>query len=85
MPDRRGIEPFAGKGETMRATVMHKAHDVRVESVADAAIQKPTDAVIRVIRACICGSDLWPYNGGPNVSGQRGSRPGTAFPTAIAR
>lgn len=55
----------------MRATVMHKAHDVRIESVADAAIHSPTDAVIRVTRACICGSDLWPYNDGPNVSGQQ--------------
>jgi len=54
----------------MRATVMHKAHDVTIENVADAAIQQPTDALIRVTRACICGSDLWPYNGGPNVEGQ---------------
>ena len=55
----------------MRATVMHKAGDVRIESIPDAAIEKPTDAVIRITRACICGSDLWPYNGGPNVEGQR--------------
>src|SRR3954468_18275440 len=55
----------------MRATVMHKAHDVRIENVPDAAIQTATDAVIRITRACICGSDLWPYNGGPNVEGQR--------------
>ena len=55
----------------MRATVMHQAGDVRIESVADAAIEQPTDAVIRITRACICGSDLWPYNGGPNVEGQR--------------
>ena len=55
----------------MRATVMYKAHDVRIENVPDAAIVEPTDAVIRVTRACICGSDLWPYNGGPNVEGQR--------------
>jgi threonine dehydrogenase-like Zn-dependent dehydrogenase len=46
----------------MRATVMHKAHDVRIENVPDASIKEPTDAVIRVTRACICGSDLWPYN-----------------------
>lgn len=45
----------------MRATVLHSAHDIRIESVADAAIANPTDAVIRVTRACICGSDLWPY------------------------
>src|SRR4051794_15945894 len=46
----------------MRATIMHKAHDVRIENVPDPAIVEPTDAIIRVARACICGSDLWPYN-----------------------
>lgn len=46
----------------MRATVMHKAGDVRIENVPDPVLQAPTDAVIRVTRACICGSDLWPYN-----------------------
>jgi threonine dehydrogenase-like Zn-dependent dehydrogenase len=45
----------------MRATVMHAAGDVRVENVTDPTIEQPTDAVIRVTRACICGSDLWPY------------------------
>lgn len=45
----------------MRGTVMHAAGDVRIESVPDPSIQEPTDAVIRVTRACICGSDLWPY------------------------
>src|SRR5690349_10893428 len=55
----------------MRATIMPKAHEVRIDTVSDAAIKDPTDAIIRVTRACICGSDLWPYNGGPNVEGQR--------------
>ena len=55
----------------MRATVMPTAGDVRIENVPDAAIEQPTDAVIRITRACICGSDLWPYNEGPNVEGQR--------------
>src|SRR3954454_10987996 len=55
----------------MRATIMPKAHDIRIADVPDATIQQPSDAVIRIIRACICGSDLWPYNGGPNVEGQR--------------
>src|SRR3954454_17185041 len=55
----------------MRATIMPKAHDIRIADVPDATIQQPTDAVIRIIRACICGSDLWPYNGGPTVEGQR--------------
>jgi threonine dehydrogenase-like Zn-dependent dehydrogenase len=45
----------------MRATVMYGAGDVRVENVPDARLVEPTDALLRVTRACICGSDLWPY------------------------
>jgi threonine dehydrogenase-like Zn-dependent dehydrogenase len=45
----------------MRATVMHAAGDVRIENVEDPSIREPTDAIVRVTRACICGSDLWPY------------------------
>jgi threonine dehydrogenase-like Zn-dependent dehydrogenase len=45
----------------LRATVMHGAGDVRIEDVLDAGLPEPTDAVVRVLRACICGSDLWPY------------------------
>ena len=58
----------------MRATVLHSAGDVRIENVPDATIVNPTDAVIRVTRACICGSDLWPYNSKP--SGGPGQRIG---------
>ncbi len=46
----------------MRATVMFGAGDVRIEYVPDATIVEPTDALIRVTRACICGSDLHPYH-----------------------
>src|SRR3954469_9103098 len=45
----------------MRATIMHGAGDVRIETVPDAHLIEPTDAVVRVTSACICGSDLWPY------------------------
>jgi Alcohol dehydrogenase GroES-like domain len=45
----------------MRAAIMYEAGDVRVEKVPDAGIVEPTDALLRVTRACICGSDLWPY------------------------
>jgi threonine dehydrogenase-like Zn-dependent dehydrogenase len=45
----------------MRAAVMHGAGDVRVETVPDAGLVESTDALVRVTRACICGSDLWPY------------------------
>jgi threonine dehydrogenase-like Zn-dependent dehydrogenase len=40
---------------------MYGAGEVSVEDVPDASISKPTDALLRVTRACICGSDLWPY------------------------
>src|SRR5689334_16481460 len=45
----------------MRATVMYSAGDVQIKNVPDPAIINPTDAVVTVTRACICGSDLWPY------------------------
>jgi len=40
---------------------MYGAGDVRIENIPDATVVEPTDAVVRVTRACICGSDLWPY------------------------
>lgn len=56
----------------MRATVIHAPHDVRVEEVPDAAVRLPGDAVVRVVLACICGSDLWAYRGeSPRQPGQR--------------
>src|SRR5438477_3778988 len=45
----------------MRATVMFGAGDVRIENVPDARLVEQTDALVVVSRACICGSDLWPY------------------------
>ena len=45
----------------MRATVMHAGEDVRIENVPDPVVVDPSDAVVRVVRASICGSDLWPY------------------------
>ena len=55
----------------MRATVMYSAGDVRIEDVPDPSIVEPSDAVVRVTRGCICGSDLWPYASmEPSESGQ---------------
>lgn len=45
----------------MRATVLYAAGDVRVETRPDPIVVEPTDAVVAVRRAAICGSDLWPY------------------------
>lgn len=49
----------------MRATMMYGAHDVRVTDVPDAQLREPTDAVVRVTSACVCGSDLWRYGSMP--------------------
>jgi threonine dehydrogenase-like Zn-dependent dehydrogenase len=49
----------------MRATLMYAAGDVRVEEVPDPVLHEPTDAIVRITRACICGSDLWPYRSKP--------------------
>ena len=44
----------------MRGAVMYGPGDVRVEEYEEPRIVEPTDAVIRVSAACVCGSDLWP-------------------------
>lgn len=49
----------------MKATFMYGAGDVRVEDVPDPVIQQPTDAIVRVVRASVCGSDLHPYGALP--------------------
>ncbi|MFC9177140.1 zinc-dependent alcohol dehydrogenase family protein [Streptomyces sp. NPDC057107] len=61
----------------MRATVIHAPHDIRVEEVPDPAVRRPTDAVVRVLKACICGSDLWAYRG--EAARQPGQRIGHEF------
>ncbi|MEW2385213.1 zinc-dependent alcohol dehydrogenase family protein [Micromonospora sp. NPDC047707] len=61
----------------MRATVIHAPFDIRVEEVPDAAVRNPTDAVVRVVQACVCGSDLWAYRG--VAARQPGQRIGHEF------
>jgi len=54
----------------MKATYIYGAGDVRVIDVPDPSIQQSTDAIVRVVRACICGSDLHPYHHmAPNSAG----------------
>jgi threonine dehydrogenase-like Zn-dependent dehydrogenase len=56
----------------VRATLMYGAGDVRVETVPDARLVEPTDALVRVTRSAICGSDLWPYKSmEPTTTGRR--------------
>jgi threonine dehydrogenase-like Zn-dependent dehydrogenase len=47
---------------------MYGAGDVRVENVPDPRLEQPTDALVRVVRACVCGSDLHPYHSMPSAS-----------------
>ncbi|MFE7777490.1 zinc-dependent alcohol dehydrogenase family protein [Streptomyces sp. NPDC057445] len=61
----------------MRATTIHAPFDMRVEDVPDPGLQQPTDVVVRVLRACICGSDLWAYRG--ESARQPGQRIGHEF------
>jgi threonine dehydrogenase-like Zn-dependent dehydrogenase len=47
----------------MRGAVIHAPGDVRFEQLDDPKIRQPTDAIIRTVVTCVCGSDLWPYRG----------------------
>ena len=47
----------------MKATLLHEANDIRFEEVPDPTLRADTDAIVRVVAACVCGSDLWPYRG----------------------
>jgi threonine dehydrogenase-like Zn-dependent dehydrogenase len=61
----------------MRAAVYQAAGTVTVEDVPDATLGAPTDAVVRVLRSCVCGSDLWSYRG--VITRAAGSRLGHEF------
>ncbi len=61
----------------MRATVMYGAGDVRIEDVPEARLIEPTDALVAVTCAAICGSDLWPYK--TMEPGEAGRRMGHEF------
>ncbi|MBU9618670.1 MULTISPECIES: zinc-dependent alcohol dehydrogenase family protein [Pseudomonadota] len=47
----------------MQATMLYGPRDIRFEDRPDPQILKPTDAIVRIAAACVCGSDLWPYRG----------------------
>ena len=52
----------------MRATTIHAPGDIRFEEVPDPSIEAPTDAIIKVVAGCVCGSDLWPYRGHNDIT-----------------
>ncbi|WP_137122131.1 zinc-dependent alcohol dehydrogenase family protein [Segeticoccus rhizosphaerae] len=61
----------------MKATTIHAPYDVRLSDVPDPQIAAPTDALVRVTAACVCGSDLWRYRGINEIT--EGSRIGHEF------
>jgi len=56
---------------------MYGAGDVRVETVPNPVIQEPTDAIVRIVAGCICGSDLWPF--ASKKASEHGARMGHEF------
>jgi alcohol dehydrogenase len=63
----------------VRASVYHGPGDIRVKDVPDAALREPTDALVRVTHAGICGSDLWVYRGELELYGPAPCRIGHEF------
>lgn len=47
----------------MRGAILYAPGDVRVEERDRPSLVEPTDAILRLSAACVCGSDLWPYRG----------------------
>jgi threonine dehydrogenase-like Zn-dependent dehydrogenase len=47
----------------MRAAIYNGPNDISLGERPDPAVEHPTDAIVRVIRGCVCGSDLWYYRG----------------------
>jgi threonine dehydrogenase-like Zn-dependent dehydrogenase len=60
------------KENCMRGAILHAPGDVRCEERPDPRILEPTDAIVRTVATCVCGSDLWPYRG---IDAVRKARP----------
>ena len=59
----------------MRAAIFEGPRSIKVGDRPDPVIQEPTDAVVRVVLGCVCGSDLWYYRGlSPHAPGSIGQR-----------
>ncbi len=57
----------------MRAAIFNGPHSIQVGQRPDPAVSAPTDAVVRVVLGCVCGSDLWYYRGEtPHAKGSIG-------------
>ena len=57
----------------MKSAVYTKAGQVGIEEVMRPSIQEADDVIIRVVRACVCGSDLWSYRNPDIKEGHKNS------------
>src|SRR6266516_4821881 len=55
--------PMGASMGAMKAALFNGPRDITVGERADPDIQAPTDAIVHVTLACVCGSDLWYYRG----------------------
>lgn len=57
----------------MRAAIYNGPRSIEVGERPDPVIAAPTDAIVRVVLACVCGSDLWYFRGdSPHAPGPIG-------------
>ena len=57
----------------MRAAIFNGPQSITVGQLPDPTIEAPTDAIVRVVLGCVCGSDLWYYRGeSPHAVGSNG-------------
>lgn len=47
----------------MKAAIFKDKGNIELGERPNPTIQEPTDAVVRVVMGCVCGSDLWYYRG----------------------
>ena len=52
----------------MRVTTIHGTRDIRIEERPVPRLEEPTDALVRVVASCVCGTDLWPYRGENDIT-----------------
>ena len=68
------IDPPRSRGRVaVRAAIYGGPRSIQVGDRPDPVVTAPTDAVVRVVLACVCGSDLWYYRGeSPDALGSIG-------------
>ena len=57
----------------MKSAVYTKAGQVGLAEIVRPQIEAPDDAIIRIVRTCVCGSDLWSYRNPEMEEGHRNS------------